>query len=356
MLNRIFIVLVSSIFLISCDDDLKPSDNTIFDAATLLDNIVDHHLLPELDGFEENVNDLVISKNRFIETPSNENLAALRENYFRAYVSFQAVGKYESDVSRNNNYYLNLNAHPLDLENITAFILDQENQNFSSILNQDRQGFPALDYLLYGLADSDDEVIAFFTGADGDDYKGFLSKVTDRIDSLTKEVNNDWETNLAAIVKSDVQFIDPIFNNYLEYFEKRVRSSKIDFPSGKFDGTPSPESIESLFDPENSKTLLVEAFNNIELFYLGTENTTSSWSQVLIDLEEDGLDAKIKLAFLEAKNAINGLDDNLKLQVETDNAQLLAARDEIQDVVRLLKADLVSKLGISITFIDNDGD
>ena len=356
MYRKVLLFISSILLLIGCDDELKPSNNNIFDASTLLESIVDNHLLPEFKKFDTDASALVIAKNVFVETPSTDNLNNLREAYFKAYLSFQSVGKYESTVTENLNFYLNLNAHPLNTNGIEAFILDQENINFSSILTQDRQGFPALDYLLYGLAETDEAILSFYTNSNANDYNSFLSKVTNRIAALTSEVKNDFENNLANQIKSDIGFGNSIFNNYLQYFEKRVRSSKVDFPAGKFDGTPSPEVIESLFNPEQSKRLLIEAFNDIELFYLGTEESESSWSKILINLEEDGLDAKIKLAILEAKNAIDDLDDNLKLQVETDNAKMLATRDKIQQVVRLLKVDVVSVLGINITFIDNDGD
>lgn len=356
MYRKVLLFVSSVLLLTGCDDELKPRNNNIFDAITLLESIVDNHLLPEFQEFDTDASALVIAKNIFVETPSTDNLNNLREAYFKAYLSFQSVGKYESTVTENLNFYLNLNAHPLNTNGIKAFILNQENINLSSILTQDRQGFPALDYLLYGLAETDEAILSFYTNSNANDYNSFLSKVTNRIATLTSEVKNDFENNLANKIKSDAGFGNSIFNNYLEYFEKRVRSSKVDFPAGKFDGTPSPEVIESLFNPEKSKRLLIEAFNDIELFYLGTEESESSWSKILINLEEDGLDAKIKLAILEAKNTIDDLNDNLKLQVETDNTKMLATRDKIQQVVRLLKVDVVSVLGISITFIDNDGD
>ncbi len=355
MFKKVFLVLFSSVFLFGCDDDLKPGDNNVFDSITLLDNIVDQHLIPEFEKFNADLKALELSKTTFVEEPSSDNLQDLRNAYLTAYFSFQPIGKYESNVTENLNYYLNLNAHPLALSGITEFILNYENENFASIQNQDRQGFPALDYLLYGLGDNDEAIVSFFTGANAVSYKGYLDQVVSRITTLTAAVSTDF-VNRADQIRDESGFANSFYNTYVEHLEKRVRSSKIDFPAGKFDGSPSPETIESLFNPSQSKALLIEAFDDVQLFYLGTEESTLSWSKILIELGEDGLDAKVKLAFLEAENAIEALDDNLKLQVETENAKMLATRDKIQKVVTLLKVDLVSVLGISITFIDNDGD
>jgi len=254
------------------------------------------------------------------------------------------------------NFYQNLNSHPLNVDEIESFILNQENVNLSSVLNEDRQGFPALDYMLNGIASTDEAIVMFYTGSNALDYTSFLSKLVNRIEDLTDRVVTDWETNFKQSFSRDSGFFNVFVNSYIQYFERRLRSSKVDFPAGKFDGTPSPETVESFYSPQESRALLVEALESSRQLYLGNNNENLSLSQILIDLEEEGLDAQIKLEFLEAQNLIATLDESLVAQVNIDNTKLLETRDALQDVVRLLKLDLTSKLNVTITFQDNDGD
>lgn len=92
------------------------------------------------------------------------------------------------------------------------------------------------------------------------------------------------------------------------------------------------------------------------MIYIGVNDDATSLSSVLVNLGEEGLDAQIRLKFLEAQNLITNLDSNLATQVSTNNAELLNARDALQDIVTLLKTDMTSILNIAITFQDNDGD
>jgi len=352
-----FIFIAIGLLFISCDDELKSTEeDAIFDRISLLTSVADNHAIPEYKNFVADVSIMVTTKNTFIADKTEANLVAFRNAYLKAYTSFQPVAKYDFSLAQDVNFYQNLNAHPLRLANFESFILNQNNENLESVLNQDRQGFPAIDYLINGLSTTDTEILEFYTGENATDYTTFLSKIVDRINTLSTNVATDWENNLRASFISDGAFLNIFVNSYIQYFEKRLRASKIDFPAGKFDGSPSPEQIESVFKPEESKALLIEALESSRTFYTGVNAEADSLSKVLITLGEEGLDAQIKLKFLEALNVVNGLNDNLKLQVETDNTKMLEARDALQEIVRLLKIDLTSKLNIAITFQDNDGD
>lgn len=356
-MKKFFLFLIPFFCLFSCDDELKETDGrVVFNDVALLNSVVENHILPEYEIFRADVEELASSKNVFVAEKTEANLISLRTAYLKAYTSYQAVAKYDFGVAQDLNYFQNLNLHPFNLSEIEGFILNQENQNLESTLRQDRQGFPAVDYMLNGLANNDIEILSFYTGENANDYTTFLSRIVDRIEDLTIRVDDDWRSGFAESFINDNGFLDIFVNGYIQYFEKRLRTSKVDFPAGKLDGSPSPETIESVFMPEESRGLLLEALESSRILYTGVNDTADSLSSVLINLGEEGLDAQIRLRFLEAQNLINSLDANLAQQVATDNSQMLDARDALQDIVRLLKVDLISALNITIIFQDNDGD
>ena len=356
-MKKFFWFLIASFSLFSCDDELKESnDNVVFDDVALLSSVVENHILPEFSTFRTDIEALVESKDVFVANKNEANLILLRNAYLVAYTSYQPVAKYNFGLAIDVNYHQNLNLHPFNLNNVEDFILNQETQNLESVLTQDRQGFPAIDYMLNGLGVNDAEIVSFYTGSNGDDYTAFLSQLINRVQTLTINIDEDWKSGFSDSFINDNGFIDVFVNGYIQYFEKRLRSSKVDFPAGKFDGTPSPETVESFFKPEESKRLLLEALESSRLLYVGVDENNTSLSSVLIGLGEEGLDAQIRLKFLEAQNLINRLDDNLVAQVNNNNAELLNARDALQDIVILLKTDMTSILNIAITFQDNDGD
>lgn len=356
-MKKIVFLLITCFSFFACDDELKEFDDNIsFNEQALLASVLENHILPEFEAFKIATDALQTQKEVFVADKSEANLVALRSAYLSAYTAFQPVAKYDFGLAMTINFYQNLNLHPFNLNGVENFILNQENQNLESILTQDRQGFPAVDYMLNGLSASDTEILAFYTGENATDYTQYLSRLIDRINTLATQVNNDWRNGFSNTFINQNGFLTEFVNGYIQYFEKRLRSSKIDFPAGKFDGTPSPETIESFFMPEASKDLLLEALASSSKLYSGVNAEAVSLSSVLVGLGEAGLDAQIKLKFLEAQNLINSLNDNLAAQVEADNSKMLDARDALQEIVRLLKVDLVSVLNIPITFQDNDGD
>ena len=100
----------------------------------------------------------------------------------------------------------------------------------------------------------------------------------------TKQVINDWTNNRDAFVNSSgntsTSSLNLIINDFLQYFEKRVRA-KIATPSSiRGDLVPKPNQIESLYKPEINKILLENTFLAVEQFgqriysYTGLSNGT----------------------------------------------------------------------------------
>ncbi len=356
-MKKCFVLLLIVMSFFSCDDDLVSNEeNRLFDSVGFLSNVLTNHILPEFRTFSSDVVDLIEAKDAFVVDKTIENLLNFRNQYLVAYTSYQSVAKYGLGRSATINFNQNLNTFPFNLVELEAFVLSDQSKELTSVNTQNRQGFPAADFLLNGLADTDEGILAFYTGENGTDYTQYLSTVVDRIDSLSEQASNDWEGTFGNEFSSDSEFFNLYVNTYIQYFESTLRTMKIGFPAGVNTGTISPISIESLYKPEESRGLYLEALASSRLLYTGINEEQSSLSKILINLGEEGLDARIKIAFLEAQSQSNRLNENLRLQVETDNNEMLLTRDALQEVVRLLKVDLTSKLNVSITFQDNDGD
>jgi len=70
----------------------------------------------------------------------------------------------------------------------------------------------------------------------------------------------------------------------------------------------------------------------------------------------ESITASIADQFSAIRAQSSELDSNLKSQVETDNSKMLAAFDELQKEVVLLKVDMMQALSISVDYVDSDGD
>ena len=57
-----------------------------------------------------------------------------------------------------------------------------------------------------------------------------------------------------------------------------------------------------------------------------------------------------------ALQKINELDDDFVSQIENNNIKLLQTYDAIQEIVVLLKVDMLQLLSVTVDYIDADGD
>lgn len=361
-MKKVFITLLTFVsVLFSCDSDSAVAESSTYDSASLLLNIADEHIVPEYEAFSSELEKLKTASDAFVLSKTEENLQALRGALTEAYSSFQPVAKYGIGLAESTSFYANMNTFPLDESDTQINISTYETVDLTSVLSQDTQGFPALDFLINGLANTDTDILAFYTGDTGANYSGYLIKVIDRMQSLNTAILDDWKTTyrdefVANTGSAVTESVNVFVNAYVFYLERRLRSAKVGIPAGALTTDVFPNNIESLYNPELSKSLLQDALSSTEALYVGSTTASTSLSTILIDLGNTELDTIIKERFSNAATVIDGLNDNLKEQVETDNDKMLAARDALQSIVTRMKVDMVSALSLSITFADNDGD
>ena len=75
-------------------------------------------------------------------------------------------------------------------------IKERDNPN-----NNDAQGFPALDYMLYGSDESDEKIVDKYL-LENKKYNTYLSSLIDKMVSNTSVVVNDWNQNKDTYMNS----------------------------------------------------------------------------------------------------------------------------------------------------------
>lgn len=358
--------------MLSCSsEDGQGEQNRVesFDRSALLANWADNIIVPSFINFAEYTGELQEKTEAFTAAPTVENLAELRSSYEEAYIQFQTVSMFEIGKAMNINFRGNLNTYPTDVTAIRQKIGDNS-FNLELPSSFDEQGFPALDYLLYGMAETDAEVIEFYTGhAGAQSYRDYLQAVSSRIHSLTTAVLNDWQgtyrnTFVANTSNSSTGSINQFTNDYIMYYEKFLRSGKIGIPAGAFTGDPLPGNVEARYSGDFSRALYLQALQSLQDFFNGkhfdSSQTGASYKQYLDYLNTikngEDLAGLINAQFDRIKNQANDLNPNLVEQVNTNNTLMLQAFDELQKNVVLLKVDMLQALSISVDYVDSDGD
>ena len=92
----------------------------------------------------------------------------------------------------------------------------------------------------------------------------------------------------------------------------------------------------------------------------GNNYPGSSLKSIVINLDnnqnENNLGNRITDKMVVANQRISELEDNFINQINNDNTKFLQVFDAVQEVVVLLKVDMLQLLNINVDYVDADGD
>ena len=365
-----FLTLLATTLSCSNADDKEDDNNSdSFDRGEMLRNWADNIIIPSFENFEGITQNLEEKTLAFTEDPTEANLSELRSAYEEGYLGFQTVSLYEIGEAEAVNYRVSLNTYPLDDAALEEKI-SADDYNLDLPSSYDEQGFPALDYLLNGLAETDAEIVEFYTTRENAEvYKNYLQSVSEKINALTDVVLSGWKNSfrdefVTNTSSSSTGAVDRMTNDYVLYYEKFVRSGKIGIPAGAFTGNPVPRAVEAYYSPSLSKDLYLKALETTHNFFNGRHFEGSQNGPGYDDYLDylntikngEDLSALIDGQFQEIEEQALSLDNNFVNQVENNNNDMLAAFDELQKNVVLLKVDMMQALSISVDYVDSDGD
>ncbi|SDX07091.1 imelysin family protein [Aequorivita viscosa] len=365
------IVFSLALILASCSNssDNPESADDNFDRGAMLANWADNIIIPAYTSFNAKAADLKTKTSEFSTNPTVEKLQELRNTWESAYVSFQHVSMFEIGKAEELRFRNRVNIYPTDTAQIEGFISTGEyNLDLPSTI--DAQGFPALDYMINGLATNDYEIISFYTShTNAEGYKNYVNTLASTISSLSAEVLTSWTAGYRDVFVSNTASsasgaVDKFTNAYIFYYEKSLRAGKIGIPAGVYSNGVLPEKVEAFYKEDISKKLLLESITATHNFFNGKKfdgNTNGPSFKTYLDYlntikNGENLSALIDGQFTVAHNKANELNPNFVEQIATDNTKMLQTFDELQRNVVLMKVDMVQALNISINYVDADGD
>ncbi|PHS10376.1 MAG: hypothetical protein COA88_02730 [Kordia sp.] len=360
------LIAVTILLFISCGEDDPVASNTDnFNRTAMLTNWADNSIIPAYTDYESKLASLKTATTTFTTTQNQANLTALRTEYIAAYktwqyvVLFSSIGKAaELDVTRWVNVY------PTNAATIETNITNASTDLSLSSTNT-QQGFPALDYLLYGVGVDDTAIVAKYSTAN---YSTYLIAVVDRLIALNTPVLNDWNgayrnTFIASSGNTVGSSVNVMVNDYIFNYEKYFRVYKLGGPLAIFGGSVRPEELEVYYGKQ-SRELCLTALDAIENFFSGkhylstTEGDSFKSYLTYLDAKNDGqaLAPVMLVQMQSARTKLNLLNSDFSAQLNTDITPANTAYTEIQRLVPMLKIDMMQAFNINLDYLDNDGD
>ena len=258
MKKLFFFLLLISVF--ACDDDESPIPVDSFDRERMLTDWADNIIVPAYTAFAEKTGALKSASLVFTEDPSLTNYQDLSAKWESAYLAFQDVAIFEIGKAEELRFTNNLNIYPTDIDGLTENVLNA-GYNLALPSQIAMQGFPALDYLLFGLAENENAILDFYKNdINADQYLDYLNALSNRINDLTQEVLSDWnDTYRNEFIENNgnsaLASVDQLTNDFIFYYEKHLRAGKIGIPAGVFSGDALSQNVEAFYRKDISKKL-----------------------------------------------------------------------------------------------------
>ena len=343
-------------------------DQTEFDRSAYLIHTADDVIVPAYSLFAENVLMLRDGCNALQEgSVTSEDVQMLRGQLKDACMAWQHAQLFDFGPATSRALLATTNTFPTDTEEVfEACSLDNWTGGLPSTLNS--SGLPALDWMLFHTSAAG---TAEWFNQDGGGSLLHLKRLTAFLADEAQAVLAGWTSGyrdefVASTGTEAGSSMGELLNAFNRVYEANIRKQKLGLPNGimTFSQTPQPTLVEAPYAATWSVDLLVESLKACSHVYFG-------------DLDK-GATAKLGLDdYLKALGNVTfgeGLHDDISSQLESANTALLSLEDplaeyvvnqqaasfevyaELQALVVLWKVDMMSSLGVLITYQDNDGD
>lgn len=360
-MQRLFWIFALSIIIVTgCQpDEEELVEDTLFSTQlAALESGVITPALVEMDLKATALEEAVLN---FTGAPNPNTLSAAREALREARIAYQQISMLRFGPGETLDLQARANTFPADTVAIENLI---QNGTPPAGTQNDEIGFAAIGWLLYGYGNEADVLNAYTTDAVTDQRKSHLNATTVELVALLAAHKADWDSGYRNTFRSATgasagsgmsMYVNGLVKDY-----ETLKREKVALPLGLLTlGIPLPDKTEA-YHAGYSLTLAKAHLDACRHAFTGGEGT--GLDDLLEELDafhspsNQTLTNAILAQFDEGETALNQLADPLSGEIENNPDLVEAAYDELQAAVVLLKADMPSALGISITFTDNDGD
>lgn len=366
-------VFIFLCFLSSCKTDDNNTCATDFDQLSLLSNLGNNIILPSYQKLATDADDLDIAAIDFVNNPSVGNLTILRNLFQTTWTTWQTASIFEFGPAETEEMRSYMNNFPVFVTRLNDAI-STGNYDLTTETYSYTRGFPALDYLLYGVANSDNDIVDLYsTASDASNRQQYLKDVTALIKQKANIVYDEWKTDGANYLNTftsteGVANGKPLSDlvNQLNQAYELFKNNKIGTPiSAKTGYIPIlPDNVEAVYSRQ-SLSLAIAAAKANKAVFLGLANGTDGTGlddYLMATNATKGSEPLQNVIINQYDAAINALMDiqpnSLHDAINNTINDVKAAYAAAQNQVVHLKTDMPSALCISITYIDNvdDGD
>ena len=365
--NLLFITAISSL-LFSCG---KTEDTDSFGKKDMFTNYADNLILPAYTTYGNSITSLQTALSNFNATTDLSNLSALQSAFLNTYAAWQSCEIYEKTAPADQAMALdNTNYFPCRADSIDAYVSRNDN-SAASIKNKVKsdKGLAAIEYLLFSRTLSQQQILdRFTTGPNAASYKTYLSSLVSNIAEVQSTVISGWAGYKDIFINSlgtDASGSFSVMVNSIAQRTDDFKRMQTGTPAGYLGNVATvnvlPGAVQAYYS-NNSTNYMLLTLNNMKdvlngkgnndgkglIDYIRTLNVSSTFGGNLADDILSQIDVCI--------TKVNDCAPDYSATVVSNKAKADALFLEAKKLLVLIKVDVPSALGVSITYTDSDGD
>lgn len=340
-----------------------------FDRGAMLRNLSENVAYPLINDAAIQSEALVQSVYTFRDNPTPDTLNAVRSQWLTTSLAWERTEVVALDADMT--LLTQIDKWPSNEKFIEDFIAGEAaiNVNFVAGSGSTSKGLPAVEYLIFH-ADSDDATLV--SQFEEPQRMAYLVAAAENVRDNIKTLQTFWSPeggNYVATFASaelddgDLQSSVSMSVNELVVVLEGMVQKELAIPLGsKSYGEPFPTAAEGWRSLTSTQNLIA----NLEgVRFILTGDSTTGVEGVGLNDYLDALNATSGEVLLSqaintqldvAMNALEAIDQPLTIAIETHKETVEKARDELRALLVLIKNDMASQLGVTITFNDSDGD
>lgn len=354
--------MIAAIAIAACTLTLSLGDGP---RRRVIGELVDDVILPTYTDVVAAVEVVSDSAHAFQQSPTSSNLGALRAAWRAAREPWK-----ETDAFRFGPMSLQSLGVAMD-QVIDSAKVETEISGTQTIdaayfasLGANKKGFHAIEYLIFdtsGLGDAgmiamlvDPRRMAFLVGATDDlvvNAHALLDAWTDLAETVS-DPGPDREKPYVTIKGSFDTFVNELANQ-----AESVADSRIGKPFGVNNGGVLQPELEESRPSDNSVADMAAVLRGIRNIYFGSrDGTPGKGIGGLVAAKSVMIDNDVRTALVRAQLAVDAIPRPFHDAILAADPRAIEARDAILEIKHVIHTEVVSILGTTINFNDNDGD
>ena len=346
--------------------------STGFDRKPMLADIVSNVILPTYADLDERSDELRTAVSDLADDPTEARLASAQQAWRAARKPWKQSEAFRFGPVQSSKIGEAIDWWPAKPDNIEARIAGGEpiTSELIESIGTSSKGFMAMEYLLFDPEGDRAAVLARLTAPDnGARRRAYLLALAENLATKTTALSEAWDPasgNYAGALReaggasatyvSRKAAVDQVVNRLVVEAEV-IATNKLGKPLGKSSGGAPQPDLEEAPRSDNSLDDVLDGLRGIANVYQGTYGGADGLGLGdLVRSKSEPLDASVRGDIEGALLAVSAVPFPLRTAITERPAEANAAYESVRTLKRTLATEVVSVLGVTLTFNDNDGD